>query len=177
MSFVGIGKLGLKLIGTHAIMSIIEFFLMVPLIGLWDNQIYQWAVGIILMFFFWIIIYSDINYTSQNELKRELFWKPKGFCIGLIASIPALALYIATFFIKGDFNYAEIALRIWLAPYTRIFVSFENFMPHMALIPIILLPLISGLSYLDGPRKRKKILDAIDNSDAKRAEKSKVDKP
>ena len=173
---MGTGKLGLKLIGTHAIMSIVEFFLMVPLIGLWDNQIYQWAVGLILMLFFWVVIYSDINYTSQNELKRDLFWKPKGFYIGLIASIPALTLYIAAFLIKGEFNYAEVALRIWLAPYTRIFVSFENLMPYIAIIPIVLLPILSGLSYLDGPRKRKKILDAIEDSDARRAEKSKVDK-
>ncbi|MFY9176111.1 MAG: hypothetical protein WBI74_02625 [Caldicoprobacterales bacterium] len=174
---MGVGKLGLRLIGTHALMSIVEFFLMMPLMGLWENnQIYQWLIGLLLVIFFWLIIYSDVNYTSQNELKRNLFWKPKGFIIGLIASIPALVLFILAIMIQADINYAEIALRIWLSPYTKFFVTFQDKMPYIAIIPIFILPVLTGLSYLDGPRKRKKILDAIKEADAQRTEKSKVDR-
>jgi len=174
---MGVGKLSLKLIGTHAIISIVEFFLMIPLMGLWkDNEIYQWLVGLLLMFILWFIIYSDISYVGQNELKRDLFWKPKGFIIGLIASIPALILYILAIIIEAKINYAEIVLRLWLAPYTKFFTTFQDKMPYIAIIPIAILPILSGLSYLDGPRRRKKILDVIKESDAQRTEKSKVDR-
>lgn len=174
---MGVGKLSLKLIGTHAIISIVEFFLMIPLMGLWkDNEIYQWLVGLLLMFILWFIIYSDISYVGQNELKRDLFWKPKGFIIGLIASIPALILYILAIIIEAKVNYAEIVLRICLAPYTKLFITFQDKMPYIAIIPIAILPILSGLSYLDGQRRRKKILDVIKESDAQRAEKSKVDR-
>ncbi|NLN41644.1 MAG: hypothetical protein GX160_06635 [Clostridiales bacterium] len=174
---MGVGKLSLKLIGTHAIISIVEFFLMIPLMGLWqDNEIYQWIVGLLLIFILWFIIYSDIVYISQKDIKRDLFWKPKGFLIGLLASIPALILYILAIIIEAKIDYSEIALRIWLAPYTKFFMTFKDKMPYIAIIPIIILPILSGLSYLDGPRRRNRILDAIKESDAKRAEKSKVDR-
>lgn len=179
---MGTGKLGLKLIGTHAIMSIVEFFLMIPLMGLWENnQIYQWAIGLIFILIFWLIIYADLNYISQTDIKRDLFWKAKGFVAGLIASIPAIILLIVTLVIEGSLaegtpNFAEIGLRIWLAPYTKVFVSFQDLMPQLTILPIILLPIVSGISYLDGPRKRDKILNAIAESDAMRAEKSKVDR-
>jgi len=174
---MGVGKLGLKLIGTHALISLVEVLVLLPLMGLWENsEIYQWVVGLVLMFIYWAITYIDINYLSQNELKRNLYWKPKGFIIGLIASIPALILYITAIIIKTSPNYAEIALRIWLAPYTRVFVVLEEQMPFIAIIPIIILPIIAGLSYLDGPRRRKKTLDAIKKSEADRAEKSKVNR-
>ncbi len=174
---MGSGKLGLKLIGTNAIVSIIVFFLMVPLMGLWENnQIYQWIIGLIFIIFFWLIVYSDINHTSQNDIKRGFFWKPKGFLAGVIASIPTFVLFMIAVVVKNEPNYAEIAMRIWLAPYTKVFVSLEEYMPYIAIIPIILLPIIAGLSYLDGPRRRQKILDAIKESDAMRAEKSKVDR-
>lgn len=174
---MGTGKLGLKLIGTHAIMSIVEFFLLIPLMGIWENnQLYQWFIGLLLIFIFWLVIYSDISYTSQNDLKRDRFWKPRGFFIGLVASIPAVTLFILTLLINNEPNFIEIALRFWLSPYSKVFISFQNQMPYLALVPIMLFPIISGLSYLDGTRKRKKILDAIKQSDSKRAEKSKVDK-
>jgi hypothetical protein len=39
---MGTVKLGIKLVGTHAIISILEFFLLVPLTGLWENnQLYH----------------------------------------------------------------------------------------------------------------------------------------
>lgn len=172
---MGIGKSGLALIGTHAIISIVESFLLLPLAGLWDNSIYQWVVGLILIFFLWIVVYADMNSKGQNDLKRGVFVKAKGFLVGLVASIPALILYIASIsLVNAEFNYAEVVLRIWLVPYSKFFVTFEELMPHLALIPIILFPIITGISYLDGPRRREKILKAIEQSDAQRAEKSKV---
>ena len=174
---MGLSKLSLRLIGTHAIMSIVVFFLIIPLMSVWENNaIYQWLVGLVFIAFFWFIIYSDVSYTSQKELKRDMFWKPKGFIIGLIASIPALILYVLSIIIEAKINYADIALRVWLSPYTKIFITFEDQMPYIAIIPIVILPILSGFSYLDGLRRRKKVLDAIKESEALRAEKSKVDK-
>ena len=173
-------KFSLKLLGIHAIMSVVQFFLMPSLFGIWQEQpIYQWFMGIFYIAVFWLIIYADVSHTSQNDLKRGRYAPHKGFINGMIASIPALALYfIAMIFpsISDDFNYFAVALRIWLVPYIKIFTSFEDLMPAIAIIPILLFPIGCGLSYLDGPRRRKKILDAIDKSDSLRAEKSKVRK-
>ena len=55
-------------------------------------------------------------------------------------------------------------------------MTFKDKMPYIAIIPIFILPVLTGLSFLDGPRKRKKILDAIKEADAQRTEKSKVDR-
>jgi hypothetical protein len=177
MNLMGTVKLGIKLVGTHAIISILEFFLLVPLTGLWENnQLYQWIIGLLQIFIFGFIIYADISNASQNELKRDTFWKPKGFFIGLVATTPALILFLLTMLIKTQPNYAEIILRFWLVPYSKILVTYEKHMPYLAIGPIILLPIITGLSYLDGIRKRNKILNTIKQSNAKRTEKSKVDR-
>ena len=51
MNLMGTVKLGIKLVGTHAIISILEFFLLVPLTGLWENnQLYQWIIGLLQIF-------------------------------------------------------------------------------------------------------------------------------
>ena len=47
-------------------------------------------------------------------------------------------------------------------------------MPGIFIIPILLFILGAGISYMDGSRRRKKILDIIDKSNAMREEKSKV---
>ena len=63
---MGTVKLGIKLVGTHAIISILEFFLLVPLTGLWENnQLYQWIIGL-LQYLFWFIIYADISSRQMN---------------------------------------------------------------------------------------------------------------
>jgi len=170
----------LKLLGTHAILSIVQIALMPALFGLWQEQpIYQWFMGIFYIAVFWLIIYADVSHTSQNDLKRDRYAPYKGFLNGMIASIPALVLYIIAMIypsINDGVNYFAVALRIWLVPYIKIFTTFEDLMPAIAIFPILLFPIGCGLSYLDGPRRRKKILDAIDKSDSMRAEKSKVRK-
>ena len=174
---MGTIKLGIKLVGTHAIISIVEFFLLIPLTGIWENnQIFQWIIGLLQIFILWFIVYADVSNTGQNELKRDTFRKPKGFFIGLVASIPALILLLLSISIWIEPNYAQVALRFWLTPYSKVFISFEKYMPYLAIVPIVLLPIITGLSYLDGIRKRNKILDTINQAKDKRAEKSKVDK-
>jgi len=173
-------KLGLKLLGTHAIMSIVQVLLMPALFGIWqDKPIYQWLIGIIYICIFWLIVYADASYTSQNDLKRDRYFPYKGFIGGLIASIPALILYFVALIFpetQDGFNFFEVTLRVWLVPYIKIFTTFENLMPSIAIIPILLFPIGCGISYLDGPRRRKKILDAIDKSESMRTEKSKVRK-
>lgn len=169
-------KTGLKLIATHAIIAIVEFFLLIPLLGIWENsKIYQWSVGFLFIAIYWFILYADISYTGQNDVKRGRFNKVNGFLIGLVATIPSVIFLVLSFIIKSDINWMEIILRVWLSPYTKLFVHFEQAMPLFSIIVILLLPIVTGISYLDGPRRRKKITDAIEKSDALRHEKSKVD--
>ncbi len=59
-------------------------------------------------------------------------------------------------------------------PYTMLFTSFE----HMILwtIPAIILvfPVVTGLSYMDGERRRKGIIAIIDRAKSLKIEKSKI---
>ena len=171
-------KFGLKILGTHAVMSIVQIALMPALFGIWqDKELYQWLIGLIYIGVFWIIIYADISYASQNDVKRGRYHPSKGFISGLIASIPGIILYLlAMAFASQKVNYFEVALRVWLVPYIKIFTSFDDFMPAVAIVPILLFPILCGLSYLDGPRRRKKVLDVIEKTEAMKAEKSKVKK-
>ncbi len=178
---MGITKLGLKLFGTHAIVTIVELAVMLPLLGIFeDSQIYQWFIGLVYIGIFWLMVYADMTSNGLEDCKKDQYAHYKGFVAGLIASIPAIVLYIIAL-VNGpapgseDINWYSTILRAWLVPYTKIFLAFKHLMPQIAIIPIMILPLVSGFSYMNGPRKRKKILDAIERSDALRAEKSKAD--
>lgn len=175
---MGAIKFALKILGTHAIMSIVQIALMPALFGIWqDKELYQWLIGLIYIGVFWVIVYADISYASHNDVKRDRYHPSKGFISGLVASIPSVILFLlAMVFNSQDPNYFEIALRVWLVPYIKIFTTFDSSMPTVAIIPILLFPILCGLSYLDGPRRRRKVLDAIEKSESMRAEKSKVNK-
>ncbi|NLO81817.1 MAG: hypothetical protein GX094_01985 [Clostridiales bacterium] len=177
-------KSGLQLIGTHAVMSIIQFVLMPSLFSILENnQIYQWFIGLLYIAIFWFIIYVDMSGKGLDDCRRGNYAMYNGFITGLVASVPPVLLYIlAMTYSPGpnQVNWFTTALRVWLIPYTKIFVTFDSssslrhLMPDIAIIPIVLFVLGAGISYIDGSRKRKKILDIIDKSDALRAEKSKV---
>lgn len=166
---MGIFKLGAKLFGTHVIMTLIQFFLFGLLFGIFDNQVYQWVVGIFFIFLFWIIIYADVSHIGQNDLKRGIYNPTKGFLAGLVAIVPDTILYIISLF----YSPFIFVLQMWQIPYIKILTSLPDLMPHIAFITVLLFPIGSGLCYMDGPRRRKKILDAIEKSDSLRTEKSK----
>ena len=49
-------KRGLRLLGTHAVMSLIQFIFMPSLFSILENsQIYQWLMGILYIAVFWFI--------------------------------------------------------------------------------------------------------------------------
>lgn len=175
---MGTVRQGLRLLGTHAIMSLVQFIFMPSLFGIFEkNQIYQWFIGLVYIAIFWLIVYADMSSKGLDDSKKDIYAHYKGFIAGLIASIPGIILYVLAVTIQPaaeSINWFGTALRIWLVPYTKIFITFEKLMPDIAIIPIILFPLVSGVSYIDGIRKRKKILKAIEKSDALKAEKSKV---
>ena len=159
-------KLFLKLLGTHAIMSVVEFVLMLPLFGiLQDNQIYQWFIGILFIGVFWLVVYADMSSNGLEDSKRGKYKSSKGFIAGLLCTIPGIILYIgALLYIPGanKINWFDFALRIWLVPYIQIFNSLKDSMPHPALIVNMLLPIVTGFSYIDGLRKHRQVLDAIE---------------
>ncbi|MFS8501461.1 MAG: hypothetical protein FWJ59_06600 [Caldicoprobacter sp.] len=173
---MGLIKQGLKLMGTHAIVSLIQFIFIPPLLSIFENQIYQWLVGLVCIAMFWLIVYADMSKVGLDDAKKDAFAQYKGFIAGLLASIPSIILYLLAIAMEpsGSVNWFEIALRLWLIPYTKIFTTFDKMMPHIAIIPIALFPMVAGISYIDGLRKRKQILKAIENSEATRAERSKV---
>ncbi|MDN5277506.1 MAG: hypothetical protein PWR01_1471 [Clostridiales bacterium] len=175
---MGLIRQGFKLLGTHAVMSLVQFIFMPALFGILEkNQLYQWLIGLVYIAIFWLIIYADMSNKGLDDAKKDVFAPYKGFIAGLIASVPGIVLYLLAITMKvpgSTVNWFDVILRIWLVPYTKIFVTFEKMMPDIAIIPIALLPLLSGISYIDGLRKRKKILEAIENAEAMRAEKSKV---
>ena len=169
---MGYGKFGRKLLATHALMTVIQLFLYLLLFSIFPkNKIYQWAMGLFFIFLFWVVIYADASYYGQNDLKRGTFRKTKGFLSGLIASIPGILLYVGSLIYQP----IEIALRCWLIPYVKLFVTFENVMPYIAIVFILMFPVVSGVSYLDGIRRRKKILESIQKKNAMRGELSKRD--
>ncbi len=174
---MGLIRQSLKLLGTHAIMSVAQFIFMPSLMGLFENEIYQWIVGLLFIAIFWLIIYADMSSKGLDDTKKDAFAPYKGFIIGLIASIPSTILYLLATIMKSstsNVNWFSIALRIWLVPYIKIFTTFEEMMPDITIIPIALFPILTGVSYIDGRRKRSKILKAIERAEATRAEKSKM---
>lgn len=168
----------LKLLAVHGIMTLVQFLLMPVFFGiLTENDIYQWTVGLLYIALFWLMIYVDVSYTGSQHDKQGTYLKQNGFVAGLLASLPAILIYFAGviyFFQTNEFNWFFTALRIWLVPYTKVIVTFEQNI--MIVLPVIILifPLVTGISYLDGPRKRKKLLDIIAKSEASRIAKSKV---
>ena len=47
-------------------------------------------------------------------------------------------------------------------------------MAHPALVVNMLLPIVAGISYMDGLRQQKKIRDVIEEADKTKIEKSKI---
>lgn len=177
---MGYGKFGLKLLGTHVLMTVVELFLYFLLFGIFqDSELYQWFIGLLLVGLFWLVVYVDASTEGSSNLKRGNFHKSKGFISGLIASIPGLVLYIAAVIYQSSglelkyLDLIEVAMRLWLIPYVKFFVTFESKMPYIAIIFILMLPIVSGFSYLDGKRRREKDLKAIEAKEAKRSELSK----
>ncbi|MBM7581511.1 hypothetical protein JOD02_000334 [Caldicoprobacter guelmensis] len=175
---MGLIRQGLKLLGTHAVMSLVQFIFMPGLFGIFDeNEVYQWIVGLVYIAIFWLVIYADMSNRGLDDAKKDAFAPYKGFIAGLIAAVPAIVLYLLAMGAErphNAINLFEVILRGWLVPYTKIFVTFEKNMPDIAIIPIAVLPVISGISYIDGLRKRKKILEALKRAEAMRAQRSKV---
>lgn len=169
-------KQGLKLLGTHAIVSLIQLIFVPSMLALFDNQIYQWFVGLVCIAMFWLLVYADMSSAGLDDAKKDAFAPYKGFIAGLIASVPSIILYLlaATMEPSGSVNWFVIALRLWLIPYTKLFTTFDKMMPHIALIPMALFPLISGISYIDGLRRRNQILKAIEKAETTKAAKSRL---
>lgn len=170
MNIMGSRKFGLKLLGTHLLMSVIQFFLYLILFSIFqDSKIYQWFMGIVFILIFWLVIYSDASYYGQNDIKRNNYFHYKGFIAGVIATLPGILFYM------GSLIYAPIGilLRLWLIPYVQVYVSLASAMPHLTIILALLFPLVSGFSYRDGIRRRNKVLKAIEKKDSQRVELSK----
>lgn len=171
---MSIPKFALKLLGTHALMTVVQFFLYLILFGIFvDSAIYQWFMGIFFIALFWLVVYADVSHAGQNDLKREVYSASRTVIAACWAALPGIVLYAAHYFYEP----LVIALRLWQIPYIKIFVTLDairpDWVPHAALIAILLFPAGVLLCYLDGPRRRKKILAAIEKSEALRAEKSK----
>lgn len=176
---MGYGKFGGKLLATHALMTVIQIFLYFLLFGVFENEIYQWIMGIFFVLLFWLVIYADASYYGQNDLKRGTFNRAKGFISGLIATIPGTIVYLGAVVFEiartseESVNFMGIALRLWLIPYIKIYATFESVMPYIMIVFILFFPIVSGISYLDGIRRRDKVLKAIEEREAMRSELSK----
>jgi hypothetical protein len=179
---MGYGKLGLKLLGLHAMLSLVGIFLYLLLFGVFpDSELYQWFIGLLFVGMFWIVVHGYASSYGQKHLKQGVFTKAKGFVSGLIASIPGLILYAAASAYKMsglDSEYLsliQVIMRLWLIPYIKFFVAFEKHMPYIAIIFILLFPIVTGFSYLDGQRLRERDLKAIQKKEAMRRQLSKRD--
>jgi signal transduction histidine kinase len=130
---MGYFKFGLKLLGSHALMTAVQSFLFLLLFGIFESEWYQWIAGIFFIALFWFIIYADASHYGQNDLKRGTFRYSKGFLSGLVASVPALILYVLSLSFSS-FDLFRVTLRIWLIPYIKLMVAFENYMPAITLV-------------------------------------------
>lgn len=172
---MGYFEFGRKLFGSHVLITIIQIFLYFLIFGAFNNKWYEWLIGLLFIALFWFVIYGDASHYGMNDLKRGNFHPAKGFISGLIASIPGLFIYLITIALP-DIWWLEVILRILLIPYIKFITTFDNFMPALAIIFIACFPVVSGLSYLDGIRRRDKIKEAIKKKDAMREELSKYEK-
>lgn len=153
-------------------MSFVLLFMNVLLSGIFrDNAIFQWAVFAFLVTLFWLMIYLEASKIGETDLKRGAYRSLKGFISGLYATIPALVLYIAVL----TYSPLKFLLHIWLSPYIRLFNTFEQGMPHLAMLAAMALPLVSGISYMDGIRRRNKLLKTIEEKESMRNELSKTE--
>jgi len=169
---MGYGKFGLRLLGTKTLMIIVSLLIM-PLMAVFpDNEIFQWLVGVIIILIFWLVMYADATNYGQSDVKRDNFYPVKGFLSGLIASIPDLILYAAVMALP-NIEWMPYILYGWLAPYIKIVISYKPYMPAAAILLILVFPVLTGLSYLDGPRRRKKVLETIEKRKALQKELSK----
>ena len=167
---MGSKKFGLKLLGTHLLMSVIQSFLYFFLFSILpDNKLYQWFMGLVFILIFWLVIYSDASYYGQNDIKRNNYYHYKGFIAGLIATLPGILFYMG-FLIYEPIGFLH---RLWLIPYAQVYVGFAGVMPHLTIILALLFPIVSGFSYQDGIRRRNKVLKAIEKKESQRVELSK----
>ena len=170
---MGYGKFGLKLFGSHVVMSIVLFFLFFLMFGIFpESELYQWFAGLLFIAIFWLVIYADSSYAGLNDLKRGTFHKSKGLISGLIASVPGLILYVITLAVPSV-GLATVLLRAYYIPYIKLILAFEDYMPAVTIVFISFFPIVTGISYLDGIRRRDKILKSIEKKDAMRGELSK----
>ena len=170
----------LKLLGTHAIISLVQFVFMPAFLGLWqDNAIYQWVVGILYIALFWLVIYADTSSRGSEDFKKGTFDYTKGFIAGATASIPMLTIYIAGLiysYHSDTLNWFISILRVWLVPYNMLITSFEHIILWIIPFTILIFPVVSGLSYLDGKRRRKGIMAIIDKARSSKIEKSRINR-
>lgn len=173
------GKLAYKLFLTLIVIIIVEFIFSLMILS-WDNEIFQWIMGILFIVVFWFFIYSDMSTKGQSDTKMGAFRPLKGFIAGLIASIPNFTIYIIAILYKPQlqemaFDWTNTVLRVLLIPYIKLYLTFENLLPDYAIVLFLLFPIVTGVSYYDGKRRRNKILEKIDEAESKRIEKSKSD--
>ena len=163
---MGNGKFALKLFGSHALATAIQLFLSGFIFGIFpDSELYQWLVGILYIIMFCFIIYADASSYGLNDLKRGTFHKSKGFLSGLIASIPSLILYVLAVSMPS-IRWLEVILRVWLIPFIKLIVTLEEYVPAILIVFLVIFPLVTGFSYLEGVRRRAKIKKAIEKKDA-----------
>jgi len=123
------------------------------------------------------VIYADVSSRGSEDFRRGAFEYTKGFLAGIIASIPLLVIYFAGLiygYSDVSINWFVTFLRIWLVPYTIVFSSFDDMILWIMPVTILMFPIVTGLSYMDGKRKRLRVNAVIEKAKALRIEKSKV---
>lgn len=171
-------KLGLSILGTHTLITLV-LLIAILLISSSGSMTAVIIITVVALAVYWVFMYAASVYYGERDLKRGDFDVTNGFKAGLIADIPSIIFFIISiFFYQSEIVWLNVTsnalMRIWHSPYTNIFNEFGNLMPWIGLLPIIILPLGIGFSYLDGRRRRAKTMKIIEDNDTRRGEISKT---
>lgn len=180
----------LRLLFLNFVALILGLIVMLPLLGIWKNDVYMWFVCLLFSFLWFLFIWLDSVGLAQKNIQRDkiiarkvaedhyvpqgdegkLYAPWHGFVVGLISQIPALVVIVFTFF-TGPLEWPWLVIKGWYIIFSQSYVAFESALPFLFLIYPIVLACVSGLAYLNGPAQQRRLETIIERNTAKKAKR------
>lgn len=119
------------------------------------NLTAELIAGIITGALYLFIMAAAAQGSGFADKERILY---NGFIAGAMASIPALVLTIMLTVSGGDVAWIKVVHRIWMSPYIEIYSVYENIMITLAYVTLPLMPIVTGIGYLRGIKKKDAVI-------------------
>lgn len=149
-------------------------------------------IDILLTLCLWVFVWMDAVNYGQKDFKKDkmiqhrvaetgyaptgeegkLFKPWFGFVAGLLSQIPAFLLIIAIIFGSKEINgWLEPFRNIWNLICVHIFTPLAATQSLLYLVPSIMISIVAGLGYLNGPSQQKRLETIIERNKMKRAKR------